>query len=175
MLFWVFLLSGLTARYVLRRQLLSTGLLVAVPLVDLILLVASILDLRAGGVATVAHSLAAIYLGVSVGFGHRIITWADARFAHRFANGPVPTPKPRFGQSRAIYERRGWYHHLLAWGLGVGPMMLAVWWIGEPSRTAQFLATARIWTVVLVIDAIGSFSYTALPRTSPERPATLDQ
>lgn len=93
--FWVLLLAGLACRYLLRRQLLSTILLALAPAVDLVLLIASVLDLRGGGTATAVHGLAAIYLGVSVGFGHRMMHWADVRFAHRFAGGPPPAKKPR--------------------------------------------------------------------------------
>jgi hypothetical protein len=46
--FWVVLAAGLVSRYVLRRRRLSTALLAAVPLVDLVLLVVSVLDLRGG-------------------------------------------------------------------------------------------------------------------------------
>ncbi len=64
--FWLVLLAGLAARYGLRRPRLGGALLVYVPLVDLVLLVASVLDLRHGGQAGLAHGLAAVYVGVSV-------------------------------------------------------------------------------------------------------------
>src|SRR5690606_40858753 len=88
--FWVLLVSGLVARYLLRLRRLSTVLLVATPLVDLVLLIASVLDLRRGTVANVTHGLAAAYIGFSIAFGHNMIRWADQRFAHRFAGGPPP-------------------------------------------------------------------------------------
>ncbi len=88
--FWVLVGSGLVARYLLRRPRLGAGLLVAAPLVDLVLLTVSVLDLRQGGDASIVHALAAIYIGVSVGFGNAMIRWADVRFAHRFAGGPAP-------------------------------------------------------------------------------------
>lgn len=68
-LFWALLLAGLGARYLLRHSRLSSALLVSAPLVDLLLLAVSIIDLRRGGSATAAHTVAAIYLGVSVGSG----------------------------------------------------------------------------------------------------------
>ncbi|MBC6463814.1 hypothetical protein HKK72_39190, partial [Actinomadura sp. HBU206391] len=49
--FWVVLLAGLAARYLLRMRRLSTVLLICVPLVDVVLLVASVIDLRGGAVA----------------------------------------------------------------------------------------------------------------------------
>ncbi|RQX50832.1 hypothetical protein DLJ57_10885, partial [Micromonospora chalcea] len=83
--FWVVLLAGLIARYPLRRPRLGAALLIAVPVVDLVLLAATMIDLRRGATATFAHGLAAAYLGFSVAFGHRMVRWADERFAHRFA------------------------------------------------------------------------------------------
>jgi hypothetical protein len=106
--FWVVLLAGLIARYVWRRSSLGAALLVCVPLVDLVLLVASALDLRYGrGEADVAHGLAAVYLGVSVAWGHSMVRWADARFAHRFAGGPSPPRPPRAAPVGAAPARVG--------------------------------------------------------------------
>ncbi|WP_407342151.1 hypothetical protein [Pengzhenrongella phosphoraccumulans] len=75
--FWVLLGAGLVARYALRRPRLGAALLVGVPLVDLVLLAATVLDLRAGSTATFVHGLAAAYIGFSVAFGHSTIRWAD--------------------------------------------------------------------------------------------------
>lgn len=100
--FWVVLLAGLATRYVLRRPWTGAVLLLCVPLVDLVLLWATVLDLRQGAVADWSHGLAAVYLGFSVAFGHDIIRRADQRFAHRFAGGPVPASKlPPDGSGRA--------------------------------------------------------------------------
>ena len=159
-LFWVFIVAGLTARYVFRRQRLGAGLLMAAPFVDLVLLAASVIDLRSGGTATLAHSLAGIYIGVSVAFGHSMIRWADVRFAHRFAGGPAPTPKPRYGRAHAAYERRGFARHLLAWAIGCGLLGAAILLIGDASRTEALFNTARLWTLVLAIDGAISLSYT---------------
>lgn len=99
--FWLFLLAGLIARYTLRRPGLGMALLVATPFVDLILLAATVVDLRGGGDASVPHALAAVYIGVTVAWGHRMIRWADARFAHWFAGGPAPERPPRQGRLHA--------------------------------------------------------------------------
>jgi hypothetical protein len=166
-LFWVVLLAGLAARYLLRRERLSRVLLIAAPMVDLILLTTTALDLRSGGTATFAHSLAAIYIGVSVGFGHRMVQWADQRFAHRYAGGPPPSRKPRHGAAHAAYERRALVRHVIAWAVGCGLLLLAVVTVGEPSRTASLSGTVRLWTLVLVVDALISLSYTVRPRRAP--------
>ncbi|HEY7486061.1 MAG TPA: hypothetical protein VH912_16470 [Streptosporangiaceae bacterium] len=162
--FWVFLLAGLAARYLLRWPRASVALLSCAPLVDLVLLVVATLDLRDGGRATVAHSLAAVYIGVSVGFGHRMITWADQRFAHRFAAGPTPAPRPRYGAAHAARERSTWYRHLMAWAVGCALLASAVVIIGDSSRTVALWQVAVLWTVVLAIDFAISFSFTLFPR-----------
>ncbi|WP_433291123.1 hypothetical protein ACQP2F_24675 [Actinoplanes sp. CA-030573] len=101
-------------------------------------------DLRRGGTAETAHGLSAVYLGVTVVFGSRMIAWADQRFAHRFAGGP-PVKPPRTGREHAAYERRQWIRHLIAFGIaaavlggfsllteGAGPMwgVMGVWGLG---------------------------------------------
>jgi hypothetical protein len=67
--FWCLLGAGLVARYVLRLRRTSAVLLAGAPVLDLLLLVASVLDLRSGSTAGVAHGLAAVYIGFSVAFG----------------------------------------------------------------------------------------------------------
>lgn len=138
------------------------------------LLTATVLDLRGGGTATVAHTLAGVYLGCSVGFGHHLLGRADVRFAHRFAGGPAPTPKPRHGAGRAAYDSRAWLRHLTAYGVGVGLMLLAVVAVGDSSRTGEFLDTARWWTALLVVDGLVvdglvALGYRLWPRADPAR------
>ena len=139
-------------------------LLIATPLVDVVLLAATIADLRGGATATVAHSLAAVYIGVSVAFGHAMVRWADVRFAHRFAGGPAPVPAPRTGRAHAARERRGWLRHLLAWAVGASLLLAGVAVVGDAARTEALLQTAGVWTLVLAIDFLVSFSYTLHPR-----------
>jgi hypothetical protein len=173
--FWVLLAAGLTARYVLRRPRLGAALLVAVPLVDLVLLGATVIDLRGGATAGPAHGLAAVYIGLSVAFGHRMIRWADARFAHRFAGGPAPERGPRTGLAHARRQRERWCRHLLAWAVGAALIGLAVLAVGDLDRTQALVHLLGVWTVVLAIDFVVSFSYTLWPRGGRDahgRPAT---
>lgn len=162
--FWVVLLAGLAVRYVLRRPQLGAVLLVFVPLVDLVLLVASVVDLRGGGEAGVGHGLAAVYIGVSVAWGHSMVRWADAQFAHRFAGGPPPWRPPRTGKEHARYERRQWARHLLAWAVGCALLLGGAALVGDTGRTGALPPIARGWTLVLAIDFAWAFSYTLWPR-----------
>src|SRR5690606_34973067 len=95
--FWLFVVGGLACRYLLGARKLGAALLSSTILVDLALLTFTVVDMRNGAVATFFHGLAAVYIGVSLVFGPGMIRWADERFAHRFAGGPKPTPKPRYG------------------------------------------------------------------------------
>lgn len=99
--FWVFLVAGLAARYVLRRTRASRLLLLCVPLVDVALLCFVAIDIAGGAPPSRGHALAAVYLGVTVAFGHSMIGWADVRFRHRFAGGPRPV-KPAKGSRTEV-------------------------------------------------------------------------
>ena len=155
--FWVLLAAGMITRYGFRLPRLGMALLLAVPLVDVVMLVASVIDIRQGGEPSFKHSLAAIFIGVSVGFGHQTLKWADGWAAYRFAGGPRPV-KPRKGtRAKALKERQGWYRHVLAYGVGVG-VMVALGLLSGQGYDA-LLGPAWTWTIVLVIDGLVSFSY----------------
>lgn len=158
--FWVFLAAGLAARYLLRRAGLGAALLVGVPLMDVVLIVAATADVASGGEPSRVHGLAAVYLGVTVAFGHSLIRWADARFAHRFAGGPRPVRPPRGGRARIRYEWREFGKVVLAWLLaaavmclltvvGGGPFPEIAQWHGDPmwAWLGRVSVVAAIWFV----------------------------
>jgi hypothetical protein len=66
----------MVTRYLLRRPKAGLVLLAGVPLVDVVMLVAGVIDLHNGAAPSYKHSLAAIFIGCSVGFGHQTIAWA---------------------------------------------------------------------------------------------------
>jgi hypothetical protein len=158
--FWVLLTAGLAARYLLKKRLLSTALLLSVPLIDLVLLAITVLDLRRGATPGPAHGLAAVYLGVSVAFGSQMIGWADQRFAHRFAGGPAPARPPRTGHAHAAHERRQWLRHLLAYAIA-GALIAAM---AALTGARTLWAPMAPWTIALIVDFIVSFSYSLSPR-----------
>lgn len=162
--FWVVLLGGLGSRYLLGWRRLSWGLLACIPLIDLFLLAFSVIDLRQGGTATIAHGLAAIYIGASVAWGKRLINWVDERFAYWFADGSSPSKPPKTGRAHAQYERHLWGRHLLSWMIGCALLLGAVVLVGDPNRTAVLSGIASKWTLILVIDFVWSFHYTLWPK-----------
>ena len=153
--FWVLLGAGLVARYLLRRRTAGAVLLACTPLVDLVVLGATVLDLRGGGSASWSHGLAAAYLGVSVAFGPSLVRWADQRFAHRFAGGPPPWRPPRSGRARVPYEWREWAKYALAWAIACAVLL------GLAAVAAPDADTGQLWgwmarlSVVLVIWFVG--------------------
>lgn len=141
--FWVVLAAGLLARYGLHWPRTSAVLLVSVPLVDLVLLAATVVDLRGGATASAAHGLAAAYLGFSVAFGHRTIRLLDQHAAHRFAGAPAPQNAPRSGVARVRHEWQQWRQALLGWAVACALLATAIGLVGDASRTAEL--TVWLW------------------------------
>lgn len=166
--FWVFVLAGLFARYILKKRKLGAWLLVCTPVVDVVLLVATVIDLKNGAVATTVHGIAAIYIGASIAYGHQMIKWADRQFQYRFSNGEKPEKIKKYGGEKARQERVGWYRHVLAWAIGASLLSAIIWYIDDPVQTEALQGTLRVWTLVLGVDFLISFSYTVFPKKHPQ-------
>ncbi|WP_027947314.1 hypothetical protein [Amycolatopsis taiwanensis] len=132
--FWLFLLGGLIARYPMKMARTSVVLLTAVPLVDLAVLIASVIDLARGTPANFSHGLAAVYLGFSIVFGPSMIRWADGRFAHRFADGPKPR-KPE-GREKIRREWLDWGKCVASCAIAAVLLLAAIFIMGEPQQVA---------------------------------------
>ena len=140
---WVLLGAGLLLRYPARRKRLGGFVLVLIPLLDVVLVVATAVDLLNGSPVDLTHGLAGIYLGFSVAFGPAIVRWADARFAHRFAGAPAPIkPSGRAAKQAALWKE--WYRVVTAAVIASGAYLLLMvmakdagaaetlwWWIGR--------------------------------------------
>ena len=83
-LFWVLLVAGLLTRYALRAPRVGAALLIATPIVDLVLLALTYIDLSSTHSSNFAHGLSALYIGYSITLGPTIIRAMDVRFARRF-------------------------------------------------------------------------------------------
>jgi hypothetical protein len=163
--FWILIAAGLIARYPLGRRRLGTALLALTPVVDLVLLVATALDLRSGGQAGTAHSLAAVYLGFSVAYGRRMVAWADARFAHRFAGGPAP--RRLYGREYAIECWKGLPLTFLAVAIAAGLLWALISIAPDPDQVATLTGSFRVLAIILGADTLWTLSYTLWPRTRP--------
>jgi glycerol uptake facilitator-like aquaporin len=149
----------LATRYLLDRRRAGAILLACVPLVDLVLLAATVADLGRGATAEFAHGLAAAYLGFSVAFGHSMIRWADQRFAHRFAGGPAPQRPARAGRARTRYEWREFGKALIACGL----LVVAIVIVGDADRTAALEGWIVRLTIVVTVWSLWPITSTVWP------------
>ncbi|MBM7621604.1 uncharacterized membrane protein YraQ (UPF0718 family) [Bacillus tianshenii] len=165
--FWIFILLGLISRYIFKWKKTGMMFLASTPVIDLVLVVATIIDLKNGQQATSIHGLAAIYLGVTVAFGKSMIRWADERFAYHFSNGPKPLKKSTHGPSHAKMERNGWFRHLLGWIIGNAFLLGMIVLVGDPARTEELVNIMRLWAIILGADFLYSFSYTVFPKKPP--------
>ena len=170
--FWVVLGLGLLVRYALRWRRVSTVLLWSVPLIDLVLLVATVLDLRRGATADWSHGLAAAYIGFSVAFGHDMMRWADQRYAHRFAGGPPPWKPPRYGRAKIRYEWVTWLKAAGGWAVACGLLGLGILYVDDPARTEQLWQWMGRLTVVIVVWLVGWPVWVTL---APPRPKHTDE
>lgn len=160
--FWVAILIGMVTRYPMRRPRLGLAILASVPVIDLALLVATAINLRSGATAGVAHGLAAIYIGFSLAYGHRLINWADVRFAHRFAGGPAPVKL--YG---AAYTRHCWgdvVRTSIAAVVGAGLTAGLIAWVDDPSRTAALKENYHWLAFIFVLDLLWAVSTVFWPR-----------
>ncbi|WP_071458766.1 hypothetical protein [Bacillus massilinigeriensis] len=167
--FWIFVLAGLFARYTLKKRKTGAFLLICTPIVDLVLLIATVIDLKNGAIATSVHGIAAMYIGFSAAYGHKMKKWADSQFAYRFANASKPPKKKKYGIALARKERVGWYRHLLAWFIGAAILGAIIIYIDNAKQTEAMFRLLQLWSTVLVIDFIISFSYTVFPRKAKEQ------
>ncbi|WP_417898314.1 hypothetical protein ABN702_19175 [Bacillus haimaensis] len=165
--FWIFILLGLVSRYIFKWRKTGIVLLAGTPVIDLVLIVATIIDLKNGQQASSIHGLAAIYIGITVAFGKSMIRWADERFAYRFSNGPKPQKKINHGPIHAKKERNGWFRHLLGWVVGNAFLLGMILLVGDAERTEELVNVMRMWALILGADFLYSFSYTLFPKKEP--------
>lgn len=137
--FWLVLLLSLAVRYLLGREALSRWLLLSLPLIDVLLLVFTALDLSAGTYATLAHGLAAVYVGFTLAFGSIVVRWADAHFAYRFAAGPVPTTAPKGGWGAVRFDVVLWLRCIAAWIIALALIEALVAYVANDAVTQPLL------------------------------------
>jgi len=150
--FWALLVGGLYVRYVHDRPRLSAAMLVAAASTDLVVLIVAGLDLAGGAEAQSSHVFAALAVAYSVVYARHLVGIAD-RFVLRRLGREVVEPSRA---PKALRERAGWYRHARMWAVGV-PLLGAFYVLAGDGRALA--AAAGIWTAILVVDFIVSFSY----------------
>ncbi|MFJ2768007.1 hypothetical protein [Streptomyces sp. NPDC087300] len=170
--FWVLLAAGLATRYLLRMPRLGVAILLCEPLLELVLLVVTALDLKNGADPSWKHGLAAVYIGYTVGHGHRTVQWLDGHAAHRFDGTPVPRP-PRYGKARALHEAKVWLGSVIGAAVASGLLLLAMWYVDDPGRTSSLEGWMYTAWRAAGIHGLIALSYTLFPKKAPA--ATPDE
>ncbi|MFE4451516.1 hypothetical protein [Streptomyces sp. NPDC056796] len=171
--FWVLLAAGLALRYVAGKPRLGAAVLLCEPLLEVVLLVVTAVDLRNGAEPGLRHGLAAVYIGFTVGLGRSTVTWVDARVAHRFAGGPPPVRPPKYGTARAAHEWRTAARWILAAVTALALLQAAAWYVGDDAATAPLRMWQEKMLWVIGVNLLIAGGYTLFPRREPaERTGT---
>ncbi|MFI1394914.1 hypothetical protein [Streptomyces sp. NPDC020681] len=165
--FWVLLAAGLATRYLLKMPRLGAGLLLLEPLLEIVLLVVTAIDLKNGAEPDWKHGLAALYIGYTVAYGHYTIKWIDARVAHRFAGGPPPVKPPQYGTARAKHEAKLWLRTVLAAAVAVALLQIAIWYVGDDGRTGSLSSWQFTALRAAGIHGLIALTYTIWPKKQP--------
>ncbi|KJK36899.1 membrane protein [Streptomyces variegatus] len=165
--FWVLLAAGLCVRYLLRMPRTGLALLLCEPLLEVVLLVATALDLKNGAEPNWTHGLAALYIGYTVGHGHRTVKWLDGHAAHRLGGAPPPPKPPRYGMARARHEGKVWLGTLTAAVVATVLLQLAIWYVDDPSRVTSLESWRWVAWRTAGIHGLIALSYAIWPRRAP--------
>ncbi|MFF5281171.1 hypothetical protein [Streptomyces sp. NPDC012756] len=164
--FWVLLAAGLATRYLLKMPRTGMALLLAEPLLEVVLLVATAIDLKNGADPSWEHGLAALYIGYTVGHGHRTVKWLDGHAAHRLGGAPPPKP-PKYGTARARHEGRIWLGTLIGGAVATALLLLATWYVGDDGDTDGLRSWMFAAWRAVGIHGLIALSYFVRPKKDP--------
>ncbi|MFC0846081.1 hypothetical protein ACFH04_20555 [Streptomyces noboritoensis] len=166
--FWVLLAGGLALRYFAKMPRASVAVLLCEPLLEALLLVVTVIDLKNGAEPDWKHGLAAVYIGFSVAMGHSMVKWADARFAHRFAGGPRPAKAPAGGAARTLHEWKTAGRWALAAAIAIGLLQAGIWYVGGDGNVDSLRMWQQRMLWLIGINVIIALSYTVFPKKAEE-------
>ncbi|MET9361338.1 hypothetical protein ABZX93_10530 [Streptomyces sp. NPDC006632] len=162
--FWVLLAAGLALRYLAHMRRTSVAVLLCEPLLEVVLLVVTAVDLKNGAQPDWKHGLAAVYIGFSVVMGHSMVTRADAWVAYRFAGGPRPARAPRGGSARTAYEWRTAGRFTAAALIAIALLQGAIWYVGGDGGTDSLRTWQGRMLIVIGVNVAIALSYTLFPK-----------
>ncbi|MFD9032780.1 hypothetical protein ACFVZW_16760 [Streptomyces sp. NPDC059567] len=165
--FWVLLAAGLATRYLLKMPRTGLALLLCEPLLEVLLLVVTAIDLKNGAEPSWRHGLAAVYIGYTVGHGHRTVKWLDGHAAHRLGGGPPPVKPPRYGMARARHEGKVWLGSVTAAAVASGLLLLASWYVGDDGNTESLRSWIFVAWRAAGIHGLIALTYAIWPKKAP--------
>ncbi|MEV7558878.1 hypothetical protein [Streptomyces sp. NPDC089795] len=172
--FWVLLAAGLALRYLAKMPRLGAAVLLCEPLMELVLLVVTTLDLKNGAAPDWKHGLAALYIGYTVAYGHYTIKWLDGHAAYRLAGGPKPVG-PGYGTARARHEWKLWIRTVLAAAVALTLLQLAIWFVGDAGDVSSLEGWQFSALRVVGIHALVAVAYTIWPSKAPKNGPDQDR
>ncbi|MFJ4778279.1 hypothetical protein [Streptomyces sp. NPDC088762] len=165
--FWVLLALGLALRYLAKMPRLGAAVLLCEPLMELVLLVVTTLDLENGAAPDWKHGLAALYIGYTVAYGHYTIKWLDGHAAHRLAGGAKPAGAG-WGKARAVHEWKLWVRTVVAAAVALVLLQTAIWYVGDAGDVSSLKAWQYGALRAVGIHALIAATYTLWPKKAPE-------
>ncbi|WP_369146547.1 hypothetical protein [Streptomyces sp. R44] len=165
--FWVLLAAGLATRYLLKMPRAGLALLLCEPVLEVVLLVATAIDLKNGADPSWEHGLAALYIGYTVGHGHRTVKWLDGHAAHRLGGGPPPPKPPRYGMARARHEGAIWVGTLVGAAVATALLLLAVRYVGGDGNTDSLWSWMYAAWRAVAIHGLIALSYLVWQKKDP--------
>ncbi|MDQ1026077.1 hypothetical protein QF035_003659 [Streptomyces umbrinus] len=169
--FWVLLAAGLAFRYLFKMPRTGLALLLCEPLLEVVLLVVTAMDLKDGAEPSWKHGLAALYIGYTVGHGHRTVKWLDGHAAHRFGGAARPVGPPRYGMARARHEGKVWMGSVVAAAVATGLLQVAIWYVGDSGSTGSLESWRYVVWRAVGIHGVIALTYLIWPKKAPERSA----
>ncbi|KUM70868.1 hypothetical protein [Streptomyces curacoi] len=169
--FWVLLALGLAVRYLLKWRRTSVALLLCEPLLEVVLFVATAIDLKNGAEPSWEHGVAALYIGFTVAYGHYTIRWLDGHAAHRLGGAPKPVGPPRYGIPRARHEGRLWLRTVLAAAVACALLQGAVWYVGDDGDISSLRSFQGAALRSAGIHGLVALAYLIWPKKEPAAPA----
>ncbi|MGE7093070.1 hypothetical protein ACQKII_16765 [Lysinibacillus sp. NPDC048646] len=160
--FWIVIIVGLICRYVFKMPKLSIFFFALTPVIDLLLVLLTAMDLKAGTPASTAHGIAAIYIGVSIAYGKTMISWADVKFQQWILKASIEK-ETLTGMAKGKHEMNMLGRHIVAYIIGAGLLYAMTLFIGSNTDTSPLFQVMKVWGIVLTIDAIISISYVIFP------------
>ncbi|MGP3688509.1 hypothetical protein ACTVZO_28050 [Streptomyces sp. IBSNAI002] len=164
--FWVLLAAGLALRYLAKMPRLGAAVLLCEPVMELVLLVVTTLDLKNGASPDWKHGLAALYIGYTVAYGHYTIKWLDGHAAYRLAGGPKP-PGAGYGKARAAHEWRLWIRTVIGAAVALCLLQAAIWYVGGAGDVSSLQAWQYGALRAVGIHALVAVAYTVWPKKAP--------
>ncbi|MEU0231111.1 MULTISPECIES: hypothetical protein [unclassified Streptomyces] len=167
--FWVLLAAGLAVRYLLKMPRTGLALLLCEPLLEVLLLVVTAIDLKNGADPDWRHGLAALYIGYTAGHGHRTVKWLDGHAAHRLGGAPPPVGPPRYGMARARHEGAVWLGSVTAAAVASGLLLLATRYVGDDGNTESLRGWIFVAWRAAGIHGLIALSYAIWPKKALEK------